>query len=87
MLATTEVRALVHEQITALLAESGDAPAITGAEQLPELGVSSLMLARLIVALELELGVDPFAADLELSAVRTVDDMVSAYEAALAAAG
>lgn len=85
MLATQDVHTVVRERVLRLLAEEG-APRdrITGTEPLSELGVGSLMLARLLVELEGELDVDPFAEDADLSDVRTVDQLVAVYQRALA---
>jgi acyl carrier protein len=83
MLIATDVRDVVHEQIQSLLTEAnGSAPPLSGAENLHELGLSSLMLARLIIQLEGELGVDPFAEDAVLADVRTVQDLVAVYQEA-----
>ncbi|MCX4746051.1 phosphopantetheine-binding protein [Kitasatospora sp. NBC_01287] len=77
----------VREQIIDLLAEAGiEHGEITGAEPLNAVGLSSLLLARLIIQLELDLGVDPFAeGDLVVSDVRTVGELAAAYVAASAA--
>lgn len=85
MLAAADVRTIVRDQIQQLLREADQpTPDITGKELLADLGVSSLMLARLIVQLETEFDVDPFTDDVELTDVRSVDQMVDAYQRALA---
>jgi acyl carrier protein len=85
MLEATHVRDLVHEQIRELLLEAEvETGPLTGEEQLHELGLTSLILARLVIQLEMELGVDPFAEDVVISDVRTVADLVGAYERACA---
>lgn len=88
MLIVTDAKAVVVGQIQALLAESEAAPPpVTGVETLGDLGVTSLMLARLIVGLETELDVDPFGSeDAVLSDVRTVDDLATVYQNAVDAA-
>jgi acyl carrier protein len=74
----------VHQEIHDLLVEAkGTIEPLTGQEQLHQLGVTSLMLARLIIGLETALEVDPFAEDMTLSDVRSVDDLVLAYERAV----
>jgi acyl carrier protein len=45
--------------------------------------MGSLLLARLIITLEAELGVDPFAEDVLISDVRTVGELVAVYREAL----
>ncbi|MGF1648230.1 MAG: acyl carrier protein [Kineosporiaceae bacterium] len=87
MLATNTVRATVHSQIRTLLEESGHARSeLSGDEGLTDLGLTSLLLARLIVQLEAELGVDPFAEDGMVFDARTVDAVVAVYEQACAPA-
>lgn len=49
-----------------------------------DLGLDSLDLAQAIVLLERSLGVDPFRSALTSRTVRTVSDLVSMYEHALA---
>lgn len=85
---TTDVRAVVTAHIRELLTEGGEpAPEITGTAALHELGLSSLMLARLLIHNENALDVDPFTeGDAVISDIRTVDDLVAAYETALATA-
>ena len=78
-----QVRTAVLSRITDILAEDGTGPIeLTGAEQLHEIGVHSMLLARLLVELEAELGVDPFADDESFVDARTVDDLITAYERA-----
>jgi len=82
-----DIRATVTSQIRDLLAESvgeDQVPEITGEARLHELGLTSLLLARLIISLEMELGSDPFTeGDAVISDVRTVDDLIAVYERAL----
>jgi acyl carrier protein len=53
---------------------------LTGAEALNAVGLTSLLLARLIIQLEIEFGADPFAAgDLVISDVKTVGELADAY--------
>lgn len=62
-----------------------DPGAITEDARLHEAGVDSLMLARLLVQLEVELGVDPFGrGDAAISDIRSVSDLITAYQQALA---
>ena len=86
MLTNAQVRTTVHEVVIDLLRENQtEAPALTGREELHTLGLSSLTLARLVIELEAAIGVDPFAEDVVISDVRSLDDLVSVYERGLAA--
>ncbi|WP_354641714.1 acyl carrier protein [Kitasatospora camelliae] len=83
----TDIKAAVVEQITELLREAEvEHGEFTGAERLNAIGLTSLLLARLIIQLEIDLGVDPFAEeDLVISDIRTVDELVDAYARTLGA--
>ncbi|HEX3782502.1 MAG TPA: phosphopantetheine-binding protein [Pseudonocardiaceae bacterium] len=87
MLTTAQIRTVVHRVITELVEddEAEPRPVVDG-DRLTELGFSSLALARLIIQLETEFGVDPFAQDLVISDVRTVDELITAYHNAVSAA-
>jgi acyl carrier protein len=86
MLARTDVRAVVLEEIRTFLAEESDGAVaeVTGQERVHELGLNSLQWARLVIQLEAEVGADPFAGDeVAISDIRVVDDLVAAYENAV----
>ncbi|MER5808527.1 phosphopantetheine-binding protein [Streptomyces sp. NPDC002033] len=79
-----------HESIEAeilrlLQGAGGDVPAISPASDLVGLGLTSLMFAELLIGMEMELGVDPFQGETSIVEMRTVADLVRAYDAALAA--
>jgi len=80
----TQIEAIVHDRIRAILAERAeDVGPLSGSEKLnATLGLSSLDLALLVAELEAELGVDPFAKLISITSVRSVDDLVSAYQQA-----
>ena len=80
-----QIESIVHRTIRAVLAERvGEFDRMTGAEKLSAtLGLSSLDLAFLVAELESELGVDPFAKLVSITSVRSVDDLVRAYQQAL----
>ncbi|AUG78956.1 hypothetical protein CFP65_4202 [Kitasatospora sp. MMS16-BH015] len=84
MLTTEQIQALIEQEIRALLLDAD-----TGAEQLTiddelfKFGLNSLMLAQLLIQLEAELGVDPFAEQVSITDVRSIRDLVDAYEQAL----
>jgi acyl carrier protein len=82
----TDIAALVRAQISDLLTEANGAVGpIADGDRLGELGLTSLLLARLIIQLESEIGVDPFAEDLAVSDVRTVGELTAAYRDTVAA--
>lgn len=45
-----------------------------------QLGLESLHLARLVAVLELELDTDPFSDEVPVTSVRTVGDLLRAYD-------
>jgi acyl carrier protein len=79
-----QIEAIVHGKIRTVLAErGGEAGRLSGSERLSAtLGLSSLDLAFLVAELEAELGVDPFAKLVSVTSVRSVDDLVRAYQQA-----
>ncbi len=81
MLEQITVEAIVEQEIRTLLMESGEEEVpLTKQEQLHELGLNSLLLARLIVQLDTVLEVEPFATGSVIADVRTVGDLVAVYE-------
>ena len=80
-----QIETIVHDRIRAVLAERvGEAARLSGTEKLSAtLGLSSLDLAFLVAELEAELGVDPFAKLVSITSVRSVGDLVRAYQQAL----
>ena len=82
MLMQNRVAQVVEEHIRALLEDAmEEVETISPTDGLVELGLNSLKLARLIIVLEDEFGTDPFAEDRHIADVRTVGDLVAAYEA------
>lgn len=86
MLALSDVRAAVVKEIeTVLLDDADEISQVTGTEPIHDIGLNSLLLARLIIQLEAAVGVDPFAAgDATLADIRLVNDLVAAYEKGVA---
>ena len=80
-----QIEAIVHGRIRAVLAErAGEVARLSGTDKLSAtLGLSSLDLAFLVAELEAELGVDPFAKLVSITSVRSVEDLVRAYQQAL----
>jgi acyl carrier protein len=80
-----QIEAIVHGRIRAVLAERvGKVARLSGTDKLSAtLGLSSLDLAFLVAELEAELGVDPFAKLVSITSVRSVGDLVRAYQQAL----
>jgi acyl carrier protein len=83
-----EIETIVHARIRAILEDRGDEPrSLSGADKLSAtLNLTSLDLALLVAELEAELGVDPFAKLVSVTAIRSVDDLVAAYRLAFAPA-
>jgi acyl carrier protein len=79
-----KIASIVHDRIRAALRErAGEVGPLSGAEKLnATLGLSSLDLAFLVSDLEAELGVDPFAKLVSITSVRSVNDLVRAYQLA-----
>ena len=77
-----QIESIVHSRIRTLLAErAGDVGHISGADKLSAtLGLSSLDLAFLVAELEAEFGVDPFVKLVSITSVRSVEDLVRAYQ-------
>jgi acyl carrier protein len=80
----TQIEEIVHGRIRMILAERDrEVGPLSGSEKLnPTLGLSSLDLALLVAELEAELGVDPFAKVVSITSIRSVDDLVGAYQQA-----
>jgi acyl carrier protein len=81
----SQVRETVYDVLqTCAEEESLDIGDLTGNEKLvDELGFRSLSLARILAVLEGMLGADPFSELVAVTSVRTVDDLVGAFEKAI----
>jgi acyl carrier protein len=79
-----QIESIVHGRIRAVLAERvGKVARVSGSDKLSAtLGLSSLDLAFVVAELEAELGVDPFAKLVSITSVRSVGDLVRAYQQA-----
>ena len=79
-----QIESIVHGRIRAVLAERvGEVGRLSATDKLSAtLGLSSLDLALLVAELEAELGVDPFAKLVSITSVRSVEDLVRAYQQA-----
>jgi acyl carrier protein len=78
-----QIESIVHGSIRSVLADrvGEEVVRLSGSEKLnATLGLSSLELATVVVRLEAELGVDPFAKLVSITSVRSVDDLVHAYQ-------
>ncbi|MGR3935836.1 phosphopantetheine-binding protein [Streptomyces sp. BRA346] len=82
---TDTTRDLVIRQIQEVLLEDLDDESpvpVTGSEELVGLGLNSLTLTRLVILLSGRFGADPFADEsASIADIRTVDQLVAAYEA------
>ncbi|MFC8535821.1 phosphopantetheine-binding protein [Streptomyces sp. NPDC057249] len=85
MLSKAEISALVVDRVRGLVLDPELAEAVAPSAPLMELGLNSLMLAQLLIELESELDVDPFEEQFSITDMRTVQDLVDAYDQALAA--
>lgn len=85
MLIVDRIPEKIVGEIHSLLSEDGRRPPdIADCSELhADLGLSSLMIARLILALEEQFAVDPFIEDASAADLRTVGDLVRIYERAL----
>jgi acyl carrier protein len=73
----------IDAQVHELLFDLDPERQIGSDDSLGDLGLNSLMLAQLLIALESQFGVDPFAsAERSVADVRTIGDLVVAYDQA-----
>jgi acyl carrier protein len=77
-----QIESTVQDKIRAILVERGThCGRLSGMEKLSAtLGLSSLDLAFLVAELEASLGVDPFAKLVSITSIRSVGDLVRAYQ-------
>lgn len=88
MLDPGDLRTVVLTELNDLFAETNhETRAVSGTELLGDLGLSSLLLARLILGLEKTVGVDPFDGDVAISDMRSLEDLIGAYQHAVARNG
>ena len=82
------VQQLIEDEILSLLLDQDEEEVTISPDRtLHEIGLNSLMLAQLLVCLEAELGVDPFGEERSIADMRTVEDLINAYERALQGVG
>jgi acyl carrier protein len=87
MLKSRNVREVIEQELRELLLDAdviSDSDTID--DELFQNDVNSMMLARLLIQLESELGVDPFENQADVADIRTITDLVRIYEQALAGA-
>ncbi|MEV0193527.1 phosphopantetheine-binding protein [Kitasatospora purpeofusca] len=85
MLVDDAVQAAVNTEIRALLEEAGNSGEFDPEAELYALGLSSMMLARLTIALEDSLEIDPASEEVNLTLVRTPLDLAHSYRQVLEA--
>jgi acyl carrier protein len=79
----SQIEGIVHEKIRAA-ATAHKVGRLHGTEKLnASLGLSSLDLAFLVAELDAQLRVDPFAKLFSITSMRTVNDLVRAYQQAV----
>lgn len=76
---------LIRREIDSVLLDDDGSAGYSLDDPLLAAGLNSLLLAQLLIQLETELGVDPFAEDRSIADIRTVRDLVTAYEEAIQA--
>ncbi|WP_116248325.1 acyl carrier protein [Nocardiopsis sp. FIRDI 009] len=82
MLIDSTIAEEVISHIREILGDAVEDEPITANESLSDLGLNSLMLARLIVALERDLNLDPFSdGSHAITDIHTVGDLIEAYRA------
>lgn len=82
-----QIRKAIHAQILRVLDEQGK-PAVAlddDTKLTSDIGLTSMQLAQIVLDLETEMGGDPFESLVPVTSVRTVGDMVKAYEKLFAA--
>jgi acyl carrier protein len=85
MLNGPNIEQIVRREIDAVLLDDAEGMEYTLDDPLLATGLNSLMLAQLLVRLEAAVGVDPFDADRSIADVRTIRDLIAAYEEAVTA--
>jgi acyl carrier protein len=84
MLSATEIKDQTVQQIIEVLADVGVViSGVSGSDDLVELGVSSMVYARLVMKLEMEFEVEVFSGAEQPPDIRTVDDLVDFFSRAL----
>jgi acyl carrier protein len=80
--APEDIEQLVHRELERVLSEKNrpNGPMEASSRLGPDLGLESLDLALVVARLELATGLDPFAEDVPITSVRTVGDVVTAYQ-------
>ncbi|HLB42178.1 MAG TPA: acyl carrier protein [Gammaproteobacteria bacterium] len=80
-----EIEHSIHGEIVSILGENNvHVEAISNESKLnSELGMTSLELARLVSVLDDKFSVDPFMELIPITSVRTIGDLVSAYQQAI----
>jgi acyl carrier protein len=84
MLNSRNVREVIEQELRELLLDAdviGESDAID--DELFQNDVNSMMLARLLIQLEAEFGVDPFESQADIADIRTITDLARVYEQAL----
>lgn len=82
----TELQEVIMREIDSVLLNDEDGSGYSLDDPLLTAGLNSLLLAQLLLQLESELGVDPFAEDRSITDIRTVRELIAAYAEAIRAA-
>ncbi|GAA1867683.1 acyl carrier protein [Myceligenerans crystallogenes] len=77
---TPEVTTIVNDAVAELLGDMHDPDeALPTDASFADLGLNSLMIARLVIMLETETGLDPFTGDTSIVDVHTIGELVTVY--------
>lgn len=80
MPSVSDIRNVTLAKVVEVLEDDGvEVTEVSGEDDLTNLGVTSIVLAQLIMKLENEFRVSPFEDDTTIPDIRTVDDLVDAF--------
>ncbi|SDL14352.1 phosphopantetheine-binding protein [Streptomyces indicus] len=79
----TSVEETVRREIDSVLLNDDGASSYSLDDPLLAAGLNSLLLAQLLLQLETALGIDPFAGDRSITDIRTVGELIAAYDEAI----
>lgn len=84
MLTKSTIAERINAEIRRLLGDAlDDDDILRGTDTFQQIGLNSLMLARLVIALEAEFGTDPFTQGTSIVDMHSLDDLWSAYDEVL----
>lgn len=81
-----DISEVIQREIDSVLLNDEGSNGYSLDDSLLTAGLNSLLLAQLLLQLETELGVDPFAEERSIADVRTIGELIAAYDEAIRAA-